>query len=236
MKAVLRSVKPYWLYLILTGKKTVEIGKSCPQAKDWNKVVELYCSKDMRSFNRIPEEDKEWMRKYLGKVACRFVCDWISEYESNFSSACDGEIREVFYDPDDNERIAPIIAEVGDKCGLMWRACMSWKELRTYMGDDPKTLYAWHISQLKIYDIPKTLGEFYKAGAKSLEELDDELCRYCAPTKYGERRVHLVPNAGAAFCEGDYCEEAYRKYLEHEFALTRPPQSWCYVQELEERK
>nr|DAP33695.1 MAG TPA: helix-turn-helix domain-containing protein [Caudoviricetes sp.] len=236
MKAVLRSVKPFWLYLILTGKKTIEVGKSCPRAKDWNKVVEMYCSKDMRSFNRIPEEDKEWMHKYLGKVACRFVCEWVGEYESNFSSECDGEIREVFYDPDDNERIAPIIAEVGDKCGLMWRACMSWKELRAYMGDDPKTLYAWYITELKIYDKPKELRKFYKVGAKSLEELDDELCRYCAPTKYGERRVHLVPNAGAAFCEGDYCEEAYRTYLEQEFALTRPPESWCYVQELEERK
>lgn len=208
MKAVLRSVKPYWLYLILTGKKTVEIGKSCPQAKDWNKVVELYCSKDMRSFNRIPEEDKEWMRKYLGKVACRFVCDWISEYESNFSSACDGEIREVFYDPDDNERIAPIIAEVGDKCGLMWRACMSWKELRTYMGDDPKTLYAWHISQLKIYNEPKELSEFVTDRGKD----------YC-------------DGCGVAWesCNGDY--HCTQKHCDG-YHLSRAPQSYMYVEEV----
>lgn len=210
MKAVLRSVKPYWLYLILTRKKTVEIGKSCPQAKDWNKVVELYCSKDMRSFNRIPEEDKKWMRKYLGKVACRFVCDWISEYESNFSSACDGEIREVFYDPDDNERIAPIIAEVGDKCGFMWRACMSWKELRSYMGDAPKTFYAWHISQLKIYNKPKELNEFVRP------------CSYKGICYSCER---FMPNGS-----GD------RNFRFCNTKITRPPESWCYVQELEERK
>lgn len=205
MKAVLRSVKPYWLYLILTGKKTVEIGKFCPQAKDWNKVVELYCSKDMRSFNRIPEEDKKWMRKYLGKVACRFVCDWISEYESNFSSACDGEIREVFYDSDDNERIAPIIAEVGDKCGLMWRACMSWKELRSYMGDAPKTLYAWHISQLKIYNKPKELNEFFAR------------CR--------------IPESKCKCC--DYCSELEDRYgrFYNIKRVTRPPQSWMYIEE-----
>lgn len=207
MKEVLRSVKPYWLYLILTGKKTVEIGKSCPQAKDWNKFVEMYCSKDMRSFNRIPEEDKEWMHKYLGKVACRFVCDWISEYESNFSSACDGEIREVFYDPDDNERIAPIIAEVGDKCGLMWRACMSWKELRSYMGNAPKTFYAWHISQLKIYDTPKELKDF-------LLPCGGKICWGC--------NLLNVKDAD--------CINRGKRYA------TRPPQSWCYVQELEERK
>lgn len=74
-KSVIRSAKPYWIYLILTGKKKVEVGKNFPKSKDWNRIVEMYCSKDMRSFNRIPEKDREWMRKYLGKIACRFVCD-----------------------------------------------------------------------------------------------------------------------------------------------------------------
>ena len=79
MKSVLRSVKPYWIYLILIGKKKVEVGKNYPKSSEWNKVVEMYCSKDMKSFNRIPAEDREWMRKYLGKVACRFVCDRIEK-------------------------------------------------------------------------------------------------------------------------------------------------------------
>lgn len=206
MKGGLRSIKPYWLYLILTGKKTIEIGKSCPRAKDWNKVVEMYCSKDMRSFNRIPEEDKEWMRKYLGKVACRFVCDKVDEYTFSHYEA---EYR---------------VTHIEQRA-----MCLNQPELIQYGGG--RTLYGWNITDLKIYDKPKPLDEVYKVGAKSLEELDDELCRYCAPTNYGERRVHLVPNAGAAFCEGDYCEEAYRKYLEQNFVLTRPPQSWCYVQE-----
>lgn len=238
MKAVLRSVKPYWLYLILTGKKTIEVGKSCPQAKDWNKVVEMYCSKDMRSFNRIPEEDKEWMRKYLGRVACRFVCKWVAELDCElYNDGSDEEVRRVWYDEDDGERYTEIIARTGNHPWLSRHACMSWDEFKAYMGEGEKTFYGWHISDLKIYDKPKELSEFYKVGAKSLEELDeDELCRYCAPTNYGERRVHLVPNAGAAFCEGDYCEEAYRKYFEQNFVLTRPPQSWMYIQELEERK
>lgn len=75
MKVVLRSIKPYWLYLIIIGKKRIEVGKSFPKADDWSRDVVLYCSKDMKSFNRIPEKDREWMQKYLGKVACRFVCD-----------------------------------------------------------------------------------------------------------------------------------------------------------------
>lgn len=74
MKSVLRSIKPYWLYLILIGKKRVEVGKTFPQSEDWNKVVYLYCSKDKKSFNRIPNQDQELMKKYLGKVACKFEC------------------------------------------------------------------------------------------------------------------------------------------------------------------
>lgn len=73
-KAVLRSIKAYWLYLIWIGKKKIEVGKDFPKSDDWNKVVYLYCSKDMKSFNRIPKQDQEWMRKYLGKVACMFIC------------------------------------------------------------------------------------------------------------------------------------------------------------------
>lgn len=33
MRHVLRSIKPYWVYLILKGKKTVEVGKNIPKAE-----------------------------------------------------------------------------------------------------------------------------------------------------------------------------------------------------------
>ena len=182
MKAVLRSVKPYWLYLILTGKKTIEVGKSCPRAKDWNKVVEMYCSKDMRSFNRIPEEDKEWMRKYLGKVIGEFVCG----------------------------KVTPLVPlglrgfEVLDE--TLKAMCLTTDDLNVYGG--LKTLYGWHISQLKIYDKPKPLDEFYIRC-----RISDKKCRLC-----------------------DNCferEDSYGRYYAVK-KLTRPPQSWCYVQELED--
>lgn len=66
-------------------------------------------------------------------------------------------------------------------------------------------LYGWHISDLVIYDTPKELGEFMKP------------------------------------CENDlYCEECamYREFTEQcgnkALILSRPPQSWCYVEELTE--
>ena len=152
MKAVYRSIKPYWLYLILIGKKTIEVGKTFPKADDWNKEVFLNCSKDMKSFNRIPEKDREWMRKYLGKCACRFVCNDYSPYISN----CTVFESVLFPSPDD-------LAEMG----------LTLEEFNAY-GTRGKLLYGWHISDLVIYDEPRELSEFYTV----VENEDCGKCRY----------------------------------------------------------
>lgn len=69
--------------------------------------------------------------------------------------------------------------------------------------------YGWHISNLKIYDNPKELKEFKKYGFLTEEEW-----------LFG-----LYPNTHCHY-------EAWEK----KFEITRPPQSWCYVKELEEDK
>ncbi len=178
MKSIIRSAKPYWIYLIITGKKIIEVGKDSPKAKDWNRIVEMYCSKDMRSFNRIPEQDRSWMRKYLGKVACRFVCDRIDEYAYDIYDGVD-------IDDDD-----------------LLETCLDREEINIYAKG--KTLYGLHITDLKIYDTPKELGEFngFKkciackvSGYKVSACIHDENCMIPVP-------------------------------------ITRAPQSWCYVEEI----
>lgn len=79
MKGVLRSIKPYWYYLIGEGIKTIEVGKGEPKSSDWNREVECYMSKDKKSFNKIPDEFKEKYRQHMGKVGMKFVCDEIIE-------------------------------------------------------------------------------------------------------------------------------------------------------------
>lgn len=196
MKAVLRSIKPYWLYCILIRIKTIEVGKDFPKADDWNKEVFLYCSKDKKSFNRIPEKDRGWMQKYLGKVACRFVCNRIDSIgrrgiNNNFDYCY--QSLNVFGNDD-------IEIEIMD----IKKSCISKPELNAY-GAFSYRLYAWHISDLVIYDKPRELSEFYtlkkcdscKSGYESTACIYDEDCRVPAP-------------------------------------ITRPPQSWCYVEEVEE--
>lgn len=189
MKAVLRSIKPYWLYLILTGKKTIEVGKSCPKSKDWNKVVEMYCSKDIRSFNRIPEKDREWMHKYLGKVAGLFVCDDITKIVT---------WQRTWFDI--LERPIGTTTEYGIWNDDFKQMCMTRKEINDYGKKKP--LYGWHISQLKIYDKPKELKDF-------LLPCGGKICWGC--------NLLNVKEAD--------CINRGKRYA------TRPPQSWCYVQE-----
>lgn len=68
-----------------------------------------------------------------------------------------------------------------------------------------KPLYGWHISELKIYDKPKELREFRGYCSKKAKCYSD-IIRHCNDT-------HLSWKCNP---------------------LTRAPQSWCYVEELED--
>ena len=66
--------------------------------------------------------------------------------------------------------------------------------------------YVWHISDLKIYDKPKELSEFCIPCKVSCENCKNPLYFEC------------------------WCEEKGKKIV------TRPPLSWCYVEDLGEEK
>lgn len=216
MKSVLISIQPYWVFLIISKamgwkvdkEKTIEVRKNLPKDANWDKSVKVYCSKDGRSFSMIPKEYQPAMKQFLGKVVGEFVCDKTFDICIEVS------------DPDDLPGYPFPCTGLTDK------------EILQYLGNG-KTGYGWHISQLKIYDDPKPLWKFMKCGALSEKELDEELCSYCEQTEWGERRSYGTPS-GPVMCEGAFCGEAYDLYLDEHFALKRPPQSWCYVEELKD--
>lgn len=90
MKSVMISIKPYWVFLIIAktmgwhiySEKTVEVRKTCPKDKEWNKIIKIYCTKDKKSFNDIPKKYQPFMKRFLGKVIGEFVCDYIEKYNS----------------------------------------------------------------------------------------------------------------------------------------------------------
>ena len=158
MKSVIKSAKPYWIYLMLIGKKKEEVCKEFPKSSDWDRTVEMYCSKDKKSFNHIPAKDQEWMRKYLGKIACRFVCDSMRTGRADTLTQ----------------------AHAHNNPG---ETCLNDYELVFYVTYG-KPLYFWHISDLEIYDKPKALNEFYKVGKHDACIYGQKTCLYAHTTDY----------------------------------------------------
>ena len=86
-KAVLLSIQPYYVFLIIAKaigwnieeEKTVEVRKNYPKAENWDKSVKIYCSKNKKSFAKIPKEYQPLMQKFLGKVIGEFTCSNISK-------------------------------------------------------------------------------------------------------------------------------------------------------------
>lgn len=120
-----------------------------------------------------------------------------------YESGFDGRHKVV------NEWICDNITEwricVGIPAHLPKTACVSAEEIREYSGKDCKDISEMHITNLKIYDKPKELSEFRKSGFMTEEEW----------------LFNLYPNTHCHY-------EAWAK----KFEITRPPQSWCYVEEL----
>lgn len=87
--------------------------------------------------------------------------------------------------------------------------CLTQKDLNDY--GKGKMLYGLHIAALKIYDKPKELSEFY-----AIAESGSDCCCGCV---WHETPLEEMP---CRTCTGE------RKYL------YRPPQSWCYVEEIGE--
>lgn len=148
MKSVLASLKPYYYYLVSEGIKKIEVRKNTPRASDWNKEVLFYMSKDVKSFAKIPKEFQEKYRKHFGKVGMQFVCDNVEElHEYELSPS------KKFYEFE-KSRLDLFLKE----------SCLSYNEVCDYRKNLPyyKPLYGWHISDLKIYDKPKPIMQFYK--------------------------------------------------------------------------
>lgn len=77
MKAVLKSIKPYFAYLLIKGLKSLELSKTQPQDEDFSGQVFIYFTKDKKSFNKIPKDEREIFKKYIGKICGCFTCDRI---------------------------------------------------------------------------------------------------------------------------------------------------------------
>ena len=195
-KAVMLSIRPKWCEKIVSGEKTIEVRKTRPKMNTPFKCY-IYCTIGGQDLN-IPISQERLMRDYLetgsmkslncplgnGKVIGEFTC----------------------------ERIVPIEYDGG----RLWcptnaasspATCLSQEEIIAYIGDKGGC-YGWHISNLKIYNTPRELGEFWRSCPEY-----SELSTNCL----------VCENVCGDSDETD-CNTDGRIYL------RCAPQSWCYVE------
>ena len=209
MTAILLSIRPEWCKKILSGEKTVEVRRTCPVHGTSFKAY-IYCTLaaskkfnlDDHNWDVSAKNFGGWPRK-MGRVIGEFTCKKITGLTHV------GETGS--WEPASLYVMAPgSYYKPADE--LLEAACMSKETAENYLkGRDG---CGWHISDLKIYDKPKALSSFSKHGFSSLFGLNicgNDSCEY-----YKSSGNHIVPPT----CAVDGC------------CLKRPPQSWCYVEEL----
>lgn len=198
------SIRPKWVEKIANGEKTIEVRKTRPKLEMPFKCY-IYCTRDkhlafmqnqtgtnliacMNAETAIP------VGGFLGngKVIGEFTCDQIIDAWWDYMP--DAITREV----------------TGGNLEALDGTGMTDEELFSYVGDSMRGhCYGWHISDLRIYDAPKKLGEFWR-DCLEYSELSTN-CWSCE---------NVCGDGDETDCNTDG-----RLYLH------RPPQSWCYVEE-----
>lgn len=200
--AILISIKPEWVEKILSGEKTIEIRKTKPSC-DLPCKVYIYCTMGYPDLMFTPpiswfklneEELNKKVQTYLlnGKVVAEFTLDKVDRCGDAVNDATHWDMWNEWNDLSLND------------------ACIHPYDLEEYSNG--YEIYAWHISNLKVYDKPKELREFHTI-------CKENNCSYC-PYHYHENNASIGIEE---FCMSDGLKP-----------ITRPPQSWCYVEDLEE--
>ena len=204
MKSVLISIKPKWCELIASGKKTIEVRKTRPKCDTPFKCY-IYCTKD------------KGISFWTGK---RYA--YADDRRHNLFDVCgNGKVIGEFicnkidrlavcgYDNRNMElrRVDDNLAFCNLNYDYMNKCQLSFDNLKKYSNGGG--LYGWHISNIVIYDKPKDLDDFMAFGKTYCDQKNCGDCLYM-----GIDGICDVKDIGQP--------------------IIKPPQSWCYVEEVEE--
>ena len=213
MKSVLISMRPKWCGLVLSGQKENEIRKTKPDTDEPFKCF-IYCTKASKKnqyvVSHMVYNTDELYRLPTGEIkygdSIELFGDWSGQYdENNFLNGkvigefvCDRIYHiknlDTKFTIDNDEKLTNNIALA---------SCLDYVDMKKYLGN--KDGYAWHITDLVIYDKPKDLSEFKRIGFMTEEQW----------------LYNLYPNTHCHY-------DAWAK----KFEIERPPQSWCYASEV----
>lgn len=196
MKSVLISIRPKWCEKIASGEKTIEVRKSAPQEVPFKCYI---YETQGRTETPWIDEDGHFIYKGRGQVIGEFICDKVTKLEEHI------EQGGLYY----------ILSDTFNE-----QAQLDNWELHDY--GKGKTLYGWHISDLKIYDKPRELSDFLKPCPDTFHYCT--ICKHCVKIIPPDEEEYALYHGG----QYDYWEEHCTN------RLTSPPQSWRYVEDLRE--
>lgn len=219
MKAVLMSIQPKWCELIASGQKAIEIRKTRPKLEVPFKVY-IYCTKAKDHFSiggGIYATSDTLYRLPTGEIkfgdGFELMGDWSGQYdESNFLNGkvigefvCDA-IRVYGYDEHNGY---PTPAYEGDPsfldCGPgYWITCGELKD--TYLSEEEFEAYG-NKNTLYGWHITDLVIYNRPKGLRNFTHACPDTVRSCLDCKFTK--------------DGWECKR-----------ITKPPQSWCYVDEL----
>ena len=135
-KSVLISIRPQWVEKIFNGSKTIEVRRTFPRQLETPFKVFVYETK--AQFVKSIRGACTTFGYGRGTVIGSFVCDKV------YKIVPDGEYYSNGYDIDDD---------------MLSETCLGRGYLTGYgLG---YTLYGWHITEPKLFDKPRKLGEFF---------------------------------------------------------------------------
>lgn len=145
MKSILISIKPEWVAKILNGEKTIEIRKTAPKC-DLPIDVYIHCTKggeenlirnrngwSVSEFAATYVNGERVTHNYKGKVLAKFTLRKVEDLRGINST---------------------------DGFSILDRACLDYDEFLDYLYKGREGAYAYHISDLVIFDKPKEPSEF----------------------------------------------------------------------------
>ena len=201
MRNVLIAMRPQNCKQIIDLDKTIDVRKSKPKLDTPFKCF-IYCTKS-ELLTKSHYNGKIYVatsKKYQnslehngnitlsGKVIGEFVCDKITSF------GFDAYYHTLTH------RHGGYNVSLGafSEQELYSKSCLSFADIYEYIGE--RYGYAWHISDLVIYDKPKELNDFMKIN------------RECWYATLG------IAKRDCSECKNESC------------FISRPPQSWCYVE------
>lgn len=206
MKSILISIRPKWCELIASGKKKIEIRKARPKCNEPFKCY-IYCTEgEALAYPHLNKTCFYFMRTNNGSLHGRKMT--IAERNASDYTFANGKVIGEFV----CDEITKFAVDEKDNNILLsnmeLQSCVGHKQLEQYAKAN-YYLYGWHISNIVIYDKPKDLDDFMAFGKTHCDQKNCGDCLYM-----GIDGICDVKDIGQP--------------------ITRPPQSWCYVEELKE--